>query len=70
MKGERERKSRTLSQEGIVAQEVTIPFSRISERRMRRGEGGGEKNAPPQIGEHCVAMETALTSEEALCDYS
>lgn len=26
--------------------------------------------APPQSGEHCVTMETALTSEQALCDYS
>lgn len=43
----------------------------LSAHRTRCGGKKKKKmNAPPQSGEHCVTMETALTSGQALCDYS
>lgn len=42
----------------------------LSAHRTRCGGKKKKMNAPPQSGEHCVTMETALTSEQALCDYS
>ncbi len=42
----------------------------LSTHRTRCGGKEKKMDAPPQSGEHCVSMETALTSEQALCDYS